>query len=345
MHERALIRPPRLRRGDTIAIASPSWGGPGALPERHDAGLRQLREHWGLEVVELEHARADPAWIAANPAARADDLHAALRDDAVAAIFTSIGGDDSIRVLPHLDLELIRARPKTLLGFSDTTCIHMAWHGAGVVSCYGGATMCGFAENAGMLEYFVDGIDAALFGEAREHEWPELRSGWTVERLEWSDPANQSIARTLQPSTGRRWLQGAGVVRGMLVPACLEVLDWLRGSPWMPDLEGAVLALETSEEAPTPEAVVRMLRALGATGALGQVAAVLLGRPGGDQLTVDERLAYDGALVQVVRDELGRADVPLVANLDFGHTDPSWTLPVGVPCTVDCDARRIHIGA
>lgn len=342
---RELIRPPRLRRGDTIAVASPSWGGPAVLPHRYEAGIRQLRDHWGLEVVELEHARADPAWIADNPAARAADLHAALRDNSVAAIFTSIGGDDSIRVLPHLDLELVRARPKALLGFSDTTCVHMAWHRAGVVSYYGGAVMCGFAENTGMLDYFVDGIDTALFGDPVEHEWPELTTGWTVERLDWDDPSNQGVARTLEPSTGRRWLEGTGTARGTLVPACLEVLDWLRGTPWMPDLTGAVLAVETSEEAPSPEQVVRMLRSLGATGALERVRGVLLGRPGGDQLPVAEHAAYDAALVQVVRDELGLHGVHLVANLDFGHTDPSWTLPVGVACTIDADERTIHIGA
>lgn len=338
-----LIRPPRLRRGDAIAIASPSWGGPGALPHRFDSGLHQLRERWGLEVRELEHVRAEPEWVADNPESRAEDLHAALRDDSIAGIFTSIGGDDSIRVLPHLDLELIRAHPKALLGFSDTTCIHMAWHRAGVVSYYGGAIMCGFAENTGMLDYFVDGIDAALFDEDPTHAWPELTDGWTVEHLDWGDPANQLIPRKLQPSTGRRWLQEGTRTTGPLIPACLEVLDWLRGTRWMPSLDGAILAIETSEEAPGPDNVIRMLRALGATGALDRVAGVLLGRPGGSELPVESHVNYDNALLQVVANELGRIDIPLVANLDFGHTDPSWTLPVGSPCTIDPMAHTITI--
>lgn len=340
---RTLIRPPRLRRGDTIAVASPSWGGPGELAHRFEAGLHQLRERWGLKVHELEHTRADPEWIAANPAARAEDLHAALRDESIAAIFTSIGGDDSIRVLPHLDLDLIRANPKALLGFSDTTCLHMAWHRAGVVSYYGGAIMCGFAEHGGLLDYFAAGIDAALFDDATEHEWPELTAGWTVERLDWSDPGNQDLPRKLQASTSRRWLQDGAPARGPLVPACLEVLDWLRGTPWMPSLDGAILAIETSEEAPSPEHVVRMLRALGATGALDRVAAVLLGRPGGHELPVESHVDYDDALTQVLATELGRVEIPLVANLDFGHTDPSWTLPVGTPCSVDSATRTITI--
>jgi muramoyltetrapeptide carboxypeptidase LdcA involved in peptidoglycan recycling len=63
------------------------------------------------------------------------------------------------------------------------------------------------------------------------------------------------------------------------VAGCLEVLDWLRGTAWWPDLEGVVLAIETSEEAPTPDAVQRFLRSLAAMGDLYRIAALLVGRP------------------------------------------------------------------
>lgn len=331
-----LLLPPALRRGSTVAIVSPSWGGPGAIPVRYEVGRERLAGHWGLAVREMPHALADPAWVEANPQARADDLHAALVDPEVDAIFASIGGDDSIRVLPHLDLELVRAHPKALLGFSDTTCLHMAWHRAGVVSFYGGAVMCGFAENLAMFDYFVRGIDTMLFGDgSAPGEWPENAEGWTVQQLDWEDPANQQVARTRNACTGWRWLQGEAVAEGPLIPGCLEVFDWLRGTPWWPSLDGAVLALETSEEAPEPAAVRYMLRALAATGDLARVGAFLLGRPGGADLPIDRHGAYDEVLLQVIRDECGRADMPIVTGMDFGHTDPIWTLPVGVSCRVD----------
>src|SRR5690606_14783420 len=101
--------------------------------------------------------------------------------------------------------------------------------------------------------------------------------------------------------------------------------------------------LETSEEAPSPEAVTRMLRALAAAGTLNRAAALLFGRPGGAELDPTEFAAYDSALLSFVTEELGRADMPLVTCMDFGHTDPMMVLPLGVRARVDCDARQFRI--
>ncbi|MCW2973665.1 MAG: Muramoyltetrapeptide carboxypeptidase [Thermoleophilia bacterium] len=337
-----LVIPPALRAGDVVAVVSPSWGGPGAIPHRYEAGRRQLEERFGLVVREMPHARAAPEWVAGHPAARAADLHAALVDPTVRGIFTSIGGDDSIRVLPHLDLELIRAHPKVLLGFSDTTCIHMAWRRAGVMSYYGSSVMCAFAENGGIDPYFARGLEATIFNPGQPPgAWPANDEGWTVERLSWEEPANQSRRRIRTPATPPRWLQGAGRVEGPLLPACVEVLDWLRGTEWWPSLDGVVLALETSEEQPSPEEVLRMLRPLAASGELASIAALLFGRPGGHELDPSEHAAYDEMLLAFVTDELGRPNLPIVTGLDFGHTDPPWTLPVGVHTVVDPASRQI----
>lgn len=121
---------------------------------------------------------------------------------------------------------------------------------------------------------------------------------------------------------------------------CLDVLAFLRGTPIWPDLQGAVLALETSEEAPPPSLLARFLRSLAAGGELAGLAAVLLGRPGGDELPVPSHAGYDQAVLRIVRDEEG-LDVPVVTGLDFGHTDPMWTLPIGVPVRVDPPGRAI----
>jgi len=108
------IRPPRLSAGDAVAVVSPSWGGPALYPHIFDAGLRVLREHFGLRVKEYPSARARPDYLRDNPRARADDLNAAFCDPEVHAIVASIGGDDSVRLLPYLDADALRANPKVL---------------------------------------------------------------------------------------------------------------------------------------------------------------------------------------------------------------------------------------
>jgi muramoyltetrapeptide carboxypeptidase LdcA involved in peptidoglycan recycling len=335
-----LTKPPRLRPGDRIAAVTPSWGGPSAFPHRYEAGKRQLQEAFDVEVVEMPLTLAHPARLAADPAGRADDLHRAFADPDIAGVVTTIGGDDSIRLLPHLDLDLLAANPKVFLGYSDPTTIHLALRRVGITSFYGPAIMSGFGENAGLHDYLEAGVRRMLFEPQAPLVWPQNRDGWTVELLDWGDPANQDHRRGLQPSTGWRW-HGGVVGEGPATVACLEVLDWFRGTPWWPPLEGSVLLLETSEEAPPPELLTRFLRVLALTGQLQELAGLVLGRPGGAELAVDRHEAYDRAVLQVLREEEGMSELPIVANVDFGHTDPIWTVPNGVPLRVDPVAERL----
>lgn len=335
-----LIRPRRLRPGDRIAAVTLSWGGPGTFPHRYEAGKRQLEDAFGVEVVAMPHSLDDPAAVAADPAARADDLHRAFADPTIAGVIATIGGDDSIRMLPHLDLDVLAADPKVFLGYSDTTITHLALRRAGLVSFYGPAVMAGFAENGGLHDYLADGVRRMLFEPTAPLEWPANTGGWTAEQSDWADPDDQERARSLQPSAGWRW-HGGRAAEGPTLVACLEVLDWLRGSAWWPSLDGAVLLLETSEDMPPPETLTYFMRSLAVTGELHRLAAIGLGRPGGADLPLERHEAYDRALLRVVRDEQGLAELPVVTNLDFGHTDPMWTIPQGVAVRVDPGAERI----
>ncbi len=96
-------KPRVLVPGSRVAIVAPSWGGPGTLPHRYEMGVRELRERFGLEVVEMPHTRSDADWIWRNPQARADDLNAAFADPSIDGIISAIGGFDSVRTLPYLD--------------------------------------------------------------------------------------------------------------------------------------------------------------------------------------------------------------------------------------------------
>lgn len=341
-----MLRPPLLRPGDTVAAISLSWGGPGTFPHRYQAGKRQLEEEFGVRVVETRHALRDAEWIARNPKARADDLMEVFADPAIRGAISTIGGDDSIRILPYLRLDVIRAHPKVFMGYSDTTVAHLACFAAGLTSFYGPALMAGFAENGGIDPYLADSVRRTVFADAPPGEIRPNTGGWSVERIDWADPSLQSRRRARTPCTGWRWLQGAGRVQGHLLGGCAEVMEWLKGTPVWPPLgawDGAVLFLETSEEAPPPRELARWLRAYGAQGILQRVAALLVGRPGGAELPVADHARYDEAVISVVREELGLASLPVVTGMDFGHTDPFFVLPYGVAAEVDCDARRFSV--
>jgi muramoyltetrapeptide carboxypeptidase LdcA involved in peptidoglycan recycling len=108
--------PSRLKPGDTVAIISPSWGGPSVFPHIFENGLKSLTE-WGLKIKEYPTARADVQYLRKNPEFRAKDINDAFSDPEVKAIFTSIGGDDSVRILPYLNKKIIKDNPKIIYGF------------------------------------------------------------------------------------------------------------------------------------------------------------------------------------------------------------------------------------
>ena len=158
-----MIKPKKLNPGDKIATVSLSWGGPSVFPHRYQAGVQQLKDEFDLQVVEMPHTLRDADWLARNPGARADDLMQAFADPSIKGVFATIGGDDSIRLLPFLDLNIIRNNPKIFLGYSDNTISHLVCYRAGLVSFYGPSIMLEFAENTGMFPYVVQSLRKTLF--------------------------------------------------------------------------------------------------------------------------------------------------------------------------------------
>jgi muramoyltetrapeptide carboxypeptidase LdcA involved in peptidoglycan recycling len=338
-----LIKPKRLRRGDTLAAISLSWGGAGMLPQRYANGVRQLEQAFDVRVIPTRHALRDSDWLSQNPQARADDLMEALSDSSIHGIVSNIGGEDSIRTLRHTDLNVIRNNPKVFMGYSDTTITHMAFYKAGVSSFYGPAILSGFAENGGLHQYLQDSVERTLFSSEPVGGILENTNGWTVERLDWFEPNLQDQKRKLEPCSGWQWIHGSGVVEGRLIGGCFEVFDWLRGTDFLPELhdwDNAILFLEASEEMPTPEYLKYFLRTLAAMGILERIGAILLGRPGG-QLNPTKFIEYDQAILQIVRDE-EHLEIPIVTHMDFGHIDPMFVLPYGLLVRVDTDNKSLE---
>ena len=298
---------------------------------------------WGLEVREYPTTRAPAERLRADPAARAADVNAAFADPTVRAIVASIGGDDGIRLLPHLDEVAIAGGSKVLMGYSDTTVLLAAVRGLGHVTFHGPSVMAGLSQMGSMPDAYRDHVRTMLFEPADACTYPDF--GWFVEGYpDWRDPSNVGLADAPQADDGWRILQGRGTVAGELFGGCLEVLDWLRGTIAWPSPEawvGRLLFIEPSEEKPTPLQVERILRSFGVLGVFDAVAGLLVGRP--RDASAAERDAFEGAVRAVVAGEFGRPDLPIAANLPFGHTDPQWVLPLGVRAELDLDARSLRL--
>lgn len=337
--------PRGIRRGDKIAAVSPSWGGPSIFPDRYQAGKRQFEAIFGVEIIEMPNTLAPAEYVAQYPEARADDLMQAFADPSIAGIIATIGGDDSIRLLPHLDLEVLRRNPKIFIGFSDTTALHFACLTAGVRSYYGPSLMAGFAENGGMHKFSIDACVRALTAPVPMGVVPANHEGWVGGSTDWSNLSLQHERRQLEKADPPRIVQGRGKAAGHLLGGCAEVLGMVNGSPWWPPLnvwQGAVLFYETSGDAPEPQHVQYWLRNLAAQGILQSLNGILIARPD----PPPGRENYRDNLEAAFTDSLGEAglsDLPVLAGLDFGHTQPMLTLPYGALVEIGCSDASLTI--
>ena len=335
-------KPMRLSPGDKVAVLSPSWGGPALYPQVFDLGLSQLRDLLGVSVQEYPTTRMSPDDLHENPRLRAADVNAAFADPSVRAIFASIGGDDSMRLLPYLDASLIKSNPKILMGYSNTTILLTYANQLGLVTFNGPSVMAGFAQTKTLPPAFAAHVRQMLTEPSAEYIYV-LYAERVTKSQRWGV---ESYTAELEyaPNAGWRWLQGSGVTQGQLFGGCISVLEFLKGTEWWPKPEfwqGKILFLETSEEKETPDQVARMLRNYGMQGLFDQISGLLFARP--ELYTLEERKTPFQAIVSVVAGEFGRPDLPIIAEMDFGHEAPQFILPLGVKAEIDCRNQSFRL--
>ncbi|WP_035843399.1 S66 family peptidase [Kitasatospora azatica] len=343
------LYPPKPRPGDRVAVLSPGAALPAIFPHPYELGLRRLREEFGLEPVEYPTTRK----LGASPQERAADLHAAFADPSVKAVIASIGGDDQITVLPHLDRELIAANPKPFFGYSDNTNLLLFLRNSGVVSYHGGSVMVQLGRGGSVNPATADSLRAALFEtDAGEYELRPVSEAGDQE-WDWATPELLAREPVMEPAEGWVWHNADQVVEGAGWGGNLEILSWLA----MADREihpaeeyaGQVLYLETSEEMPRGEEVYRILRNLGERGLLRQFPALLMARAKAwnfrQQLEPAAKVEYRKAQREAVLRALAEyaPQTMAVFDVDFGHTDPQLVLPCGGRIRVDGPARRITV--
>lgn len=347
------VTPPPASQGDTVAVIAPS-GGVAAARNVLELGLDRLEHVFDLEPRVHPTARQSEAYLREHPETRAAAIHEAFRDPEVSAVFAAIGGDDQLRVLPHLDPAVLRANPTRFFGMSDNTNLTLYLYNRGIVSFYGGQLLNQVATPGYLHPYTETYLRRALFEESLgewtpAEEWADLTTGW--------GPGYADADPGYQPAPGRSWERGTDPngesrVRGRVWGGCLAIVEWqLMTGRYLPDpgdLDGAVLLLETSEECPPARRVRRTLMCLGERGLLDRFAAVLVGRPATqtwrESRSKEEREAYRDTQRQTITEQVRRynPDAPVVFDLDVGHTNPTTPVPIGGEVTVDPQTKRIE---
>ncbi len=336
------IKPKKLVRGDTVAVLSPSWGGPHAYPYVYENGLKVLNE-WGLRIKEFPTTRASANFLQHNPQARAEDINNAFADKNVKAIFSSIGGTDSIQVLPFLNKKTIVENPKIFWGFSDTSTVHTYCNILGLTTFYGPSIMAGFSQMESLPASFKEHVHDMLFAPTVALEYrpySEYCNGYP----DWGAKENSGKVNELKKNTGWKWLQGSTVVQGELFGGCMPVLEKMKDTEYWPMInfwKNKIFFLEISENKPSLQHVEEILRDYWKSGVFDSIRGFLFARARG--FTDDEKLMLENSLHTIVAEECGRSDLPIITNFDIGHTDPQLVMPLGITAQIDCRQKRVSL--
>lgn len=314
MGSKPCVRPPRLGRGSRVALVAPA----GPLLERDDiARAEELCRALDYEPMVAPHAAGRHGYLAGTDADRLADLNAAFRDRDIDAVWCLRGGYGVTRIIDGVDFDALARRPKAVIGFSDIT-----------------ALLAGITRKAGIVAFHAPVARNPMPPFSRSNFDRVLTRAEAAGVLEPLPPP----AGVLVPREERVIALHQGRAEGTLAGGNLSLLQCLIGTPWFPDLDGAILLLEDVNE--DLYRVDRMLAHLRAIGALGRLAGVAVGR-----FTELKRNSGDGAFGfdEVLAQYLLPLGVPVALGFPFGHIDAQWTLPLGVRARLDAGAGTLEL--
>lgn len=307
------VVPPKLRPGDQVRVVAPSRSRAMVNEHDHSAISAPRFADLGLTLTFGDHVDERDIFDSASIASRVADLHAAFADAEVGAILTVIGGFNSNELLPYLDWELIRTHPKILCGYSDITALQNALLTRAGLVTYSGPHWSSF----GMQSHFDQTME--WFVRTVFDDGPVV-----LEPLRWwTDDAwfLDQDHRTVLPTRGW-WPIRPGHAAGMLVGGNLCTFNLLQGTPYRPALDSTVLMVEDDERSNKTE-FARDLTSLLQLPDARNLAGLVIGRfrqaSGMTREIIEEIVDRQPAL----------EGVPVLANVDFGHTNPQATLPIG----------------
>ncbi len=246
-------------------------------------------EKLGFEIVFSPHCFEQNRFLAGTDEQRLADLHAFFADDTIDCIMEAGGGYGSSRLLDGLDYDFIKRHKKPLIGLSDSTALQNALVAKADLIC-----PTGFLLKKRFADYEIP---------------PTLLDFFAGKELKYE-------------------LDGAFEASGRLLGGCLSLLAALLGTPYMPDMTGAVLVIEDVGE--EPYAVDRMLQHLASAGVFKAVSAVVFGRFV-DCLAKD---SADGTIQDVLDEWEKRIEKPVFTNLNYGHQAYSAVVPLGAACSI-----------
>ena len=308
-----MIIPPKLQKGDVVRVISSARSL--ALPwiqAVKEFSIKKFDEI-GLTLTFGNNVNEIDDFSSSSIESRIEDLHKAFSDKSVKLIITVIGGFNSNQLLRYIDYDLIKNNPKILCGYSDITALANAIYAKTGMLTYSGPHFFNFGDQKS-FEYSLEYFQKCLFSKDSFNIIPSLK---------WSDDlwAGNQKNRTFYDNEGH-WIISEGKAEGTIVGANLCKFNLLQGTEFMPKLQNTILFIEDDSET-RPHTFDRDLQSLIHQPDFKQVKGVAIGR-----FQKESEITRD-LLTKIIKTKKELNSLPIIANVDFGHTTPMITFPIG----------------
>ncbi|HAT74402.1 MAG TPA: LD-carboxypeptidase [Candidatus Moranbacteria bacterium] len=304
--------PKKLKKGDTVQIVAPA-SSLGIISQENREIANQRFQKMGLKLIFGKHVEEIDEFNSSSIESRIEDLHEAFRNPKVKAVLCVIGGFNSNQLLEYIDWNLIKNNPKIFCGYSDITALGNAiFTKTGVVN-YSGPAYATFSEKKG-FDYTLEYFEKCLFAKKSFEIKPSQK---------WSDDKyflNQND-RTFFKNEGPLIIN-EGKVEGTLLGGNLCTLNLLQGTQFFPDISNSILFIEDDYES---NAVTfdRNLQSLLHLPNFGKVRGIVFGRFQRASEITNEKL------LKIIKTKKELKNIPIIINVDFGHTQSMITFPIG----------------
>ena len=324
------IKPLKLASQDTVGIVSPA----SSFFPVHESALQRgvaFLEQAGLHVEVAPHTLDQRQHL--NPPAqhRADDLNQMFADPKIKAIFCLSGGSGVNAVLPMLDWGQVERSPKIVMGYSAITALLIGLYAkVGLVTFHGPMILNGFSEYPQPFAYTWQCLKQVLFKTEPV--------GALKPPTQWTDDyTSEDQPRATQTNPGWHWLRD-GKASGSLIGGNLSVMSTLVGTPYLAPLRGAILCFE---EVNFGNGLLRQvdesLAQCQQMGLFDQIAGLVIGKV--NELSEAEEKLFESLILEYT----AGYQFPILMGVDFGHTAPQLTLPIGIQASLDSQQDRFSI--
>lgn len=309
--ELPIVKPPRLRKGNTIGLVAPAGRISETLFERSKENLENL----GFRIKYTERLFARHRSFAGDDKTRAQDLEEMFTDPEVRGIMCVRGGWGSARILPHLNFKVIKRNPKAFIGFSDiTTLSYVFFAEAGLVTFHGVNSATSFNE------YTTENFNKVLV-----HPSPNSHL-YTADEERTESEYQTNVIKS-------------GVATGRLVGGNLSIMVTALGTPYDIDTRGKLIFIEEVRE--EPYRIDRMLTHMRKAGKFDEAAGVVLGVFRGCHPRNEDSAGF--SLQEVLYDRLHDLGIPVIYGMSFGHVVNKLTFPFGIRAELNTVHRRVTL--